>query len=168
MSGRRPTTTLELDAPIASVWEELARLSGWLATPAAPWTVTALGPEPWGALRHRWSLHPFGELTATSATTLVRSPDRITWTLEGELHGTITTELDDLDAVTFVRVDWQVRPSASARLRLGPLPQRRLVGVHERAVAHLATVLASRLGCRRVRTRTAGSTGGALELQLGS
>jgi hypothetical protein len=154
--GVRTSTTIELQAPITTVWEVLAGL-GWCLRTRDEWRVQ---PVTWdlfdGPLAHRWRLPRHGELTATSVTTAARSPDVLTWELAGDVVGHISFELDDLDEVTFVRCDWDVRPSPTARFGLGPRGSRRLLDAHDRAMTCLADTLGERLGVPPSRVRPAG------------
>lgn len=162
MREQRWRATVEVEAPIDAVWEQLTRAWLWLDRAPGPWRVEPGSWDLWATpLDHRLRVSALGsglgELRVHSVTTTARCPDRLTWELSGDLTGTVDFELDDLDATTFVCWTWRVRPSSRRHLlAMGPVGRGAIGQTHLGATRQLATALADTLGSTRARVRCAG------------
>jgi hypothetical protein len=129
MADYRLTTRFEILAPITDVWSVLTRPEVWIEGWGDVLDSATIAAHPSSApvgVRHSFRLRAHQLATLRFHTRIVRAdaPYLIEWEVTGDVEGTASWELDDLDEITIGRNVWSVRTRSAWLNALAPAARR--------------------------------------------
>ena len=152
MARYRFLTTWLLEAPRQECWDVLQDVLGWPEWWPGVESVDQIdvGDERRvGSLhRVRWRARPAYSVELEFLVEEVREPALMSGRSSDDLEGTGTWRLMELDGVTAVLYEWDVRTTREWMNALAPLARRLFVRNHERIMRQGGEGLARRLGVR--------------------
>lgn len=154
----RFATVFTIDVEPHRIWDALTAPKGWLAAypDVEHWEQKARGGADHLGDRYAIVHHVTGPVKLRYDVEVVRTriPDRLAWRVTGDVAGTGTFELEQLDDVTDIRFTWEVATTRRWMNVLAPIIRRQLIREYKRSVAAAVHSLARTVDGRATRVRT--------------
>lgn len=154
----RFATVFTVDVAPDRLWAAITAPGGWLAGYAdvLEWDMVSRGGLDHVGDRYRIVHHVAGPVKLRYDLEVVASrfPDRLAWRVTGDVAGTGTWELEQLDDVTDVRFTWEVTTTKRWMNALTPVIRGQMIREYKRSVAEAVGALAGDLEARVSRVRT--------------
>jgi len=154
----RFATVFTIDVEPRRIWDAVTDPEGWIGSypDIEDWQMSARGGADHIGDRYRIVHRVAGPLSLYYTMEVVagRAPDRMAWRVTGDVAGTGTWELEELDGVTDVRFTWEVATTRRWMNVMAPLIRRQMVREYRRSTATAINALADHVDGRASRVRT--------------